>query len=233
MGKNISRWLGWGAVAGMVLLLAVGTAHGKQTTAEKLSGLLVEISSLEECYESGDWAKATACLERLNQRYVAIYAEAKGQIPAGLNRRIGVCLKALGSFLNSESHQKSEQMFIAMQVALFDIMGRFEYDVHPLLGTIQRYITTEAQNSFEAGDLGHVRSELREVVALFGNNLDLFRDQGVREGQLQEFMVSLGVAVKHCRTEESESLRVELVRLSRLVNEFNLKFQARKSVAVL
>lgn len=211
-------------VATVCFLLLAAVSYAKPAPPQNLTAILEEVSELEEKFEGGNWTDARATLSEIQKMYADVYRSFEKQVPADLHKRFIASISALGQFLESEHEEKSEKSFIAMQVLLFEIMGHFDYKIHPVIQTLKKYIGEEAQESLEKKDYSNVLSELKEVVTFFSKNTALFQQNGIPNADLQLFMSTLGEAIKQARNKEATPLKSSLDDLERQIDAFQKSF---------
>lgn len=211
-------------VATVCFLLLAAVSYAKPAPPQNLTAILEEVSELEEKFEGENWTDARATLGEIQKMYADVYRSFEKQVPADLHKRFIASINALDQFLESEDEEKSEKSFIAMQVLLFEIMGHFDYKVHPVIQTLKKYIGEEAQESLEKKDYSNVHSELKEVVTFFSKNTALFQQNGIPNADLQLFMSTLGEAIKQARNKEATPLKSSLDDLERQIDAFQKSF---------
>lgn len=211
-------------VATVCFLLLAVVSYAKPAPPQNLTAILEEVSELEEKFEGGNWTDARATLGEIQKMYADVYRSFEKQVPADLHKRFIASISALGQFLESEDEEKSEKSFIAMQVLLFEIMGHFDYKVHPVIQTLKKYIGEEAQESLEKKDYSNVLSELKEVVTFFSKNTTLFQQNGIPNADLQLFMSTLGEAIKQARNKDATPLKSSLDDLERQIDALQKSF---------
>ncbi|MBE0501779.1 MAG: hypothetical protein IBX47_10080 [Desulfuromonadales bacterium] len=210
-------------LAGCFLLLAVAS-FAKPEPPGNLTKILGEVSEMEAKFERGDWADARETLEEIEAMYSGVYASYKQELPAELHKRFTSSTNALHQFLEAENAEKTENSFISMQVVLFELMGYFDYKVHPVIKTLKKYIGDEAQEALAKKDFANVQSELKEVVTFFSKNTSLFQQNGVSNADLQQFMSRLGAAIKQARSEDVPALKSSLDDLEQQIDAFHKAF---------
>ncbi len=202
------------------LLLLATVSFAKPEPPQTLTDILGETSELEEKFEKGNWAGACETLEEIEEMYSEVYAEYKNQVPATLNIKFNSSASSLGQFLEAKNEENTEDEFIELQVVLFSIMDCFDYKVHPVIKVLQKYIGEEAQQALADNDLDNVKSELKEVANFFLKNASLFKLRGINNDDLEQFMFTLGEAIKQANSGNTVPLKESLDDLEKQVDAF-------------
>lgn len=208
----------------LILILSCSLAYAKPVPPEELTEILGELSEVEEGFESENWDGARESLSEVVELFSNVNGSHEEVVPANLRSSFFATAKGLDRFLEEKEEEKAENSFINLQVVLFDVMGYFDYKVHPVLGVLKKYIGDEAREALEENDFEEVHSELKEVVTFVTKNASLLQQKGVKHENIQKFMKSLGVAMKQVKVKDRAALTTSLDSLENQLDEFQKAF---------
>lgn len=171
----------------------------KPTPPPKLLNILEINSEFEKNYENKNWREARKAIKEItenlteSQEYIERYpSEIK-------DFDFKPILLKISAAVEKEDEEEVEKLYIFYQKNLFVFMDQFEYNYHPLLLTIDKYIADEAKEAAEEGNYSEVKSELTEVLILIQKASVILRDAGVSETELRNFSFQLRKTINDCK----------------------------------
>jgi hypothetical protein len=182
---------------------------------------IVEANSrFESNYENGNWQEAGKMLPEMEKKFFKIHEDVEKNGIAVKKTDFTPMLKWLAATVERQDSEETEILFSLYQKNLFAYMDQFEYEYHPLLITMQKYIADEAKEAAEAGDYSEVESELREVLILQKNAENIFLAKGVSDSELQRFSFQLRKTINDCRQEDKKKVTEGVETLEKMLQAF-------------
>lgn len=197
----------------------VSSTWAKPTPPPKLLDILKINSEFEESYEKGNWREARKALVEITEGMAEHleYAERyKSEIKLSDFNPILVKISAA---VAKEDIEEVEKLYLFYQKNLFVFMDQFEYEYHPILLTIDKYIADEAREEAEKGNYSEVESELKEVLVLISKALVIIRDAGVPETEIKSFSSQLRKTIKDCKV-NTNNVKDGVIKLEKTFKGF-------------
>jgi len=208
----------------LLLMFSSSNLYAKPAPPGEFAQILGGLSEVEEGFENDNWSGARASLEEVVALFTKVNSSYAEVVPANLLGSFFASAKGLDQFLEQQEEEKAEDGFINLQVVLFEIMGYFDYKIHPVIGVLKKYIGDEARGALKEDNLAEVYSELKEVMTFVTKNASLLQQKGVKHENIQIFMKSLGEAMQQVRANDKAAIKASLKDLESQVDEFQKSF---------
>ncbi len=197
----------------LVFFFISGHAIAKPSPPPELMEILAEFSEVEEKFEDGDWESARESLSEISAKYDAVYAEYEGVLSRKLNNHFNNCCDKFKINLVVRDEEQTRKSFVTLRLVLFDIMDHFNYEIHPVIALMQKFIGDEAKEALEKGDYGEVQSEIEEVYAFFKDSTSMLKTKGVGQEAVDSFFNDMKVAMSSAAKQDKQTLELTLDQL--------------------
>jgi len=209
----------------LVLLWMSSFAFAKPAPPPGLMDILGEFSEIEEKFEDGEWESARESLAEISEKYNEVYAQHDGVISGNLNKNFNSCCDKFKMNLVVKDEEQTEKSFVNLRLVLFDIMDQFDYEVHPVIALMQKFIGDEAKEALEEGNYREVRSEIEEVYAFFRDSTMMLKKNGVEDKAVESFMETMSEAMRFAKDENKQMLETTLDKLEKQLIAFQETIQ--------
>lgn len=204
----------------ITLFLSASSAWTKPLPPPELIEILETNSEFESSYEKEEWKEVKKMLLELegmlmeNHEYVE-----KSEVQIN-DFDFAPLVKKMMAAIDKKDKEEIEKLYIFYQKSLFSYMSQFDYTYHPVLITIQKYISDEAKEAAEKGDLSEVESELKEILILQQKAEDILREKGVTDTELKRFMFQLRKTLNDCGQEDLAKVKEGIANLETIFQVF-------------
>ena len=147
-----------------------------------VNNVLEEMSELEEGFEAEKWQEANESVEKIEKELNEIFAQSNLNDSALIE-----VLASLKKYVIEQNEKQVEVNYIRFQKHFFNFISQFDYDVHPILGMIQKYVIDESSEAYEKKDYDDVMSEMREAGNLIDHAKPLLVEKGIAEQEVNDF----------------------------------------------
>ena len=173
--KVIVLFLGFALVFTPLSLSAASAPAG-------VNNILEEMSEFEEGFEAEKWQEAKESVEKIEKELNEIFVQ------SNLNDSALVkVLASLKKYVIEQNEKQVEVNYIRFQKQFFNFISQFDYDVHPILSMIQKYVIEESSEAYEKKDYDDVMSEMREAGNLIDHAKPLLVEKGIPEQEINDF----------------------------------------------
>jgi len=211
-------------VLSVLLTLTVLPAFAKPAPPANLNEALEHLAELEESFENDQWKKALESSKEVEQALSSAMQPYVDSLPATLAKRLKLITTKLNTALNTKAEEEAEKQYIQLQLLTFEVMDHFEYKVHPLLTTLEKYIADEALEALKKNDYEDVLAELHEVASFFQKSAQLLNQHGVSREDLNVFRDRIGKSMQHARDKEAAELKEDLSAMASQIETFQASF---------
>lgn len=201
---------------GVFLLIFVcisGYAIAKPAPPLELMEMLKEFSEIEEKFEHGEWKSARESLSEISENYSVVYKQHQAAISGKLDKHFLRCCDKFKMNLVVQDEEHARKSFVSLRLVLFDIMDQFNYEVHPVIALMQKFIGDEAKEALEEDNYKEVQSEIEEVYAFFRQSRPMLKMNGVGEEAIGSFQKTMGKAMRLAKKEDKQVLESTLNQL--------------------
>ena len=153
---------------------------------EGVNEVLEKLGELEESFEKEEWQEAQEAVGNIEREVKEILANAKLQDEPLLDS-----LATLKKYVLANNEGQVEVQYIRFQKHFFELINHFDFDVHPVIIMIQKYVMDESTEAYEKKDYEDVISEMREAGNLIDHAKPLFMEKGIPEQELDSFKSSV------------------------------------------
>lgn len=165
-----------------VSLVSVPLSLSAATAPEGVNNVLEEMSVFEENFESEKWQAARDSLDKIDREVKEVFVQSKLD-----DVTLKEVLTGLSKYTNEKNEQQVEVQYIRFQKQFFNFISQFDYDIHPLLDMIQKYVIEESSEAYEKKDYEDVMSEMREAGNLIDHAKSLLVAKGIPEQEVNDF----------------------------------------------
>ena len=170
-----------------VLVVSFQFALAKPPLPEVFNEILEEMSKLEEGYEKGQWQEAKKAVEEMNWQLKELGEKIQGDELAQQKKMLSVDIYNLRGSIIKRNTEQTETNYIKFQMRFFNFINHFDYEIHPVLSIIDKYINKEAVEAAAEKDFDNVVSEMREVGNLIKLVPPLLFNKGFSEKEFTDF----------------------------------------------
>lgn len=167
----------------LTLCLAVSPLILSAASApEGVNEVLEEMGELEENFEGEKWKEAFESVEKIEREINEILAQTQLKDDPLLES-----LAAVRKYVVAQNEDRLEGQYIRFQKHFFQLINMFDFDMHPVLTMIQKYVIEESTEAYEKKDYEDVISEMREAGNLIDHAKPIFMEKGIPEQELDDF----------------------------------------------
>jgi len=204
--------------------LTVLPAFAKPAPPASLNETLEYLAALEKGFEGEQWGKALETIRQVDQALTSAIQSHADSVPDALSKRLKLITTKLTAALNGKDKEEAEEQYIQLQLLTFEIMDHFDYKVHPILVTLEKYVADEALEALEKNDYEDVLAELHEVASFFQKSAQLLNQHGVSREDLNVFRDRIGKSMQHARNKEAAELKEDLSAMTAQIETFRASF---------
>lgn len=140
------------------------------------------MAELEQSYETGYWIEAKEAVEKIRKEIGEIFEESKTE-----DTTLTEVLVSLDKYVDERNEYQVELQYIHFQKRFFEFIKQYDYEVHPILSTIERYVVEESAEAYEKKNYKDVISEMRETGNLIKHARPLLVEKGVSASDVLDF----------------------------------------------
>ena len=148
--------------------------------------ILEEMGEFEESFEGEKWEEAQEAITKIDRETKEILAQ------SGLtDEYLLSSLKAMQKYTLARNQNQLEAQYIRFQKQFFQLLDQFDYEVHPIITMLEKYVIDESSEAYENKDYDDVVSEMREAGNLIDLAKQLFVDKGVPGEEVDNFKATV------------------------------------------
>ena len=193
-----------------MLLISFQFALAKSHLSGELDEILVEMAEFEENYEKGQWQQAQKSVEKINWELRGFFEKIQRDDLAQEKKMLSKNIYNLRNSIREKNTGQTEINYIRFQKRFFRFMENFDYEVHPVLSIIDKYINEEAVEAAAEKDFDNVVSEMREVGNLIKLAQPLLRDKGFTEKEFADFRSKIVAVIKAGKEKDAKQVNEKL-----------------------
>jgi hypothetical protein len=178
--------------------------------SEGLDEILAGMSEFEENYEKGQWHQARKAVEKINWELKGFFEKIQRDDLAQEKKMLSRDIYNLRGSIREKNTAQTETNYIRFQVSFFNFMSNFDYEVHPVLAIIDKYINEEAVEAAAEKDFKNVVSEMREVGNLIKLAQPLLTDKGFTEKEFADFRSKIVAVIKAGKEKDAKQVNEKL-----------------------
>lgn len=187
---------------------------------EGVNEIIEIMEELEESFESDKWKEAQEGIDKIDKELKEVFAQAQLD-----DFTLDQTVKDLRNAIVDKDEKQTEVNFIRFQKRFFIFISHFDYDVHPILSTIEEYIFDETVEAAEKKDFEDVTAEMIEVGNLFKIASPLLVDKGVSDEEISEFQSEVMNLIKAARKEDINQVNSSLKKVMEMYKSFMEKYK--------
>ncbi len=193
-----------------ILLISFQFALAKSHLSGELDEILVEMAEFEENYEKGQWQQAQKSVEKINWELRGFFEKIQRDDLAQEKKMLSKNIYNLRNSIREKNTEQTEINYIRFQKRFFRFMENFDYEVHPVLSIIDKYINEEAVEAAAEKDFDNVVSEMREVGNLIKLAQPLLKDKGFTEKEFADFRSKIVAVIKAGKEKDAKQVNEKL-----------------------
>ena len=188
------------------------------TAPQGIVEIIEELAELEESYENNQWQEALETTNKIENELKEVFEQSKLEDAALEN-----ALTNLKNAVIGKNEEKTEIKYLLFQKRFFAFINNFEYDVHPLLGLIEKYVIEESAEAAEKGDFKDVASEMAEAGNLIKYAEPVLVEKGITKQELSEFSSKVVDVIRAAKKNDAEQVNQNLKQVQDLYKSFMIR----------
>ena len=144
--------------------------------------VIEEMGEFEQSYETGNWIEAKEAFEKIRKEMGEILQESKTEDPL-----LTEVLVSLEKHVDERNEDRVEGKYILFQNRFFEFIKKYDYEVHPILSMIEKYVVEESAEAYEKKNYNDVISEMSETGNLITRARPFLFEKGVSSSDVNEF----------------------------------------------
>ena len=202
-----------------MLFVSFQFALAKSPLPEGLDELFEEMSELEKSYEKRQWQEAQKSVEEMNWEFAELWEKIQRNDLAEEKKMLSRDLYNLRGSIRDKDTEQTDINYIKFQKRFFNFLNNFDYEVHPVLSIIDKYINEEAAEAAAEQDFDDVVSEMREVGNLIKLAQPLLKEKGVTDKEFSDFRSKIVAVIRAGK--EKDAIQVN-EKLKEVQEEYKL-----------
>lgn len=201
-------------VAGL-LCLTWSIASAQNSAPDGVNEILEQMGEFEESFESDNWDEAAEIVEKINTELKQVFAESKLD-----DFTLEKSLATLEHSVKDKHRERTDANFIMFQKQFFNFISHFDYEIHPILEMIEKYVVDEAGEAAEKNELGEVASEMAEAANLIDHARPLLVEKGISEQEVDDFKKKVIDVIKAAKSDDAAQMNTVLKEVQDIYASF-------------
>jgi len=200
-------------------LVIISVSYAKTAPPANLDEVFELFAEFEESFEDENYAEANEIFEELSKSIVEITDSVEDPNKADF----ALILKGLEEGLKQKNEMKIEPRYFRLQKAFFNILDNFEFETHPIISIIEKYIVEDSMNALKEKDYSDIVSEMKEVGSFINTAQDYLTEHGVVKDEIMSFRNQIVETVTAARNEDEKKTEESLLTLKKQIESFKAK----------